>query len=162
MEKKYILVVDDEPGVREIIRTNLEWEGYEVIEARDGHEALQLVRSRRPDLIILDVMMPERNGWEVLRAIEADAALAGTPVVMLTVVVDEGAMIQGLEMGAVEYLAKPFSPRDLVNVVHLVANELDARGRDAYRRQTIQRRKQFMQPLHRLFPSEEEGELDDL
>jgi DNA-binding response OmpR family regulator len=159
--KKTILVVDDEPGLREIVRTNLEWEGYEVVEAADGVEALRLIRERRPDLVVLDVMMPGMNGWEVLQAIEADVALAGTPIVMHTVVADESAVIQGLEMGAVAYLAKPFSPRELVDAVRLVTEDLDARGRDAYRRHLIQRRKQFMQPLHRLFPFQEEVEQDD-
>ena len=93
--------------------------------------------------------------------LNAEEAPHRSPFVWVREVDDEGAVIQGLERGAVEYLAKPFSPRDLVSVVRLVAEDLDARGRDAYRRQIIRRRKQFMQPLHRLFPSKEEDELDD-
>jgi len=159
MERKRILVVDDEPGVLEIVRTNLEWEGYQVLEAQDGLEGLKAARQSHPDLVILDVMMPGLNGWQVLQAIEADPDLAGTPVIMLTVVEDDLSMIQGLEMGAVEYICKPFNPLDLVQTVRMVLEELDARSRDARRRQIIQRRKQFMKPLEDLFGDEppEEG-----
>lgn len=158
MEGKRILVVDDEPGVLEIVRTNLEWEGYQVLEAQDGREALEVARRDHPDLVILDVMLPEWNGWKVLQAIEADPDLAGTPVIMLTVVDDDVSMIQGLEMGAVEYICKPFNPVELVQTVRMVLEELDPRSRDAHRRQIIQRRKQFMKALDDLFgdaPAEE-------
>lgn len=154
MEPKRILVVDDEPGVLEIVRINLEWEGYQVLEAQDGMEGLKAARQSHPDLVILDVMMPGLNGWQVLQAIEADPNLAGTPVIMLTVVEDDLSMIQGLEMGAVEYICKPFNPVELVQAVHMVLEELDARSRDAHRRQIIQRRKQFMRPLETLFGDE--------
>lgn len=154
MERKRILVVDDEPGVLEIVRTNLEWEGYQVLEAQDGLEGLKAARQSRPDLVILDVMMPGLNGWQVLQAIEADPDLAGTPVILLTVVEDDLSRIQGLEMGAVEYICKPFNPLDLVQTVHMVLEELDVRSRDAHRRQIIQQRKQLMKPLEDLFGEE--------
>lgn len=155
MNGKRILVVDDEPGLREIVRVNLEWEGYQVMEAQDGQEALEMARETPPDLVILDVMMPRLNGWQALQAIESAPDLAGTPVIMLTVIDDEAAMIQGLEMGAIEYICKPFSPLELVHKVHTLLEELDARGRDAHRRQVIQKRKQFMKPLDQLFEGRE-------
>ncbi len=107
-----ILVVDDEPHMRDLIRMNLEIERYQVIEANNGLEALEQLRSHLPDLVILDVMMPEMDGFETLRAIRE---VSTVPVIMLTVRQSEPDRIRGLDLGADDYLAKPFSPRELLS-----------------------------------------------
>jgi DNA-binding response OmpR family regulator len=158
---KRILVVDDEPGVLEIVQINLEWEGYLVLRAQDGRQGLALAQEARPDLMILDVMMPEVSGWQVLQAIEADVTLAVMPVIMLSVVGDDEALVQGLEMGAVDYVTKPFNPVDLVHTVHMMLEDLDAQGRDAHRREIIERCKQGTHSLHQRFHLKREAQFDD-
>lgn len=107
-----ILIVDDEPRIRDFVRMNLEMEHYRVIEARDGLEALEQLREHLPDLVILDVMMPEMDGFEALRAIREVSTI---PVIMLTVRQDEHDRIRGLDLGADDYVAKPFNPRELLS-----------------------------------------------
>ena len=107
-----ILVVDDEPRIRDLVRLNLEMEHYGVIEAANGVEALDRLRENLPDLVMLDVMMPEMDGFETLRAIRE---VSTVPVVMLTVRQSEQDRIHGLDLGADDYLAKPFSPRELLS-----------------------------------------------
>ncbi len=107
-----ILVVDDEPRIRDLVRMNLEIEHYTVIEASNGIEALDQLRENLPDLVMLDVMMPEMDGFETLRAIRE---VSTVPVVMLTVRQNEQDRIHGLDLGADDYLAKPFSPRELLS-----------------------------------------------
>lgn len=124
---KKILVVDDEPGVVEIVRVNLEWEGYEICEAFNGQEGWNRVRSEKPDLVILDVMMPEMSGLELLERIKAEPGVCDIPVVMLTVRARDVDVAQALEKGAVEYLIKPFDPLDLVQVVKKILEESDRR-----------------------------------
>ncbi len=113
-EPKLILVVDDEPRMTRFIRMNLELEGYQVIEARSGMEALKRVREDLPDLVILDVMMPEMDGFETLRLIRQ---VSTVPVIMLTVKAEEDDKVRGLELGADDYVTKPFSPRELASRV---------------------------------------------
>ncbi|HET9921813.1 MAG TPA: response regulator transcription factor [Ktedonobacteraceae bacterium] len=105
-----ILIVDDEPRIRDFVRMNLELEHYRVIEASNGLEALEQVREKLPDLVVLDVMMPEMDGFETLRAIRE---VSTVPVIMLTVRQSEQDKIRGLDLGADDYIAKPFSPREL-------------------------------------------------
>ena len=109
-----ILIVDDEPRIRDFVRMNLEMEHYRVIEASDGGEALEQLREHLPDLVILDVMMPEMDGFEALRAIRE---VSTVPVIMLTVRQDERDRIRGLDLGADDYIAKPFNPRELLSRV---------------------------------------------
>lgn len=106
-----ILIVDDEPRIRDFVRMNLELEHYRVIEASNGLEALEKLREHLPDLVILDVMMPEMDGFETLHAIRE---VSTVPVIMLTVRQSEQDRIRGLDLGADDYLAKPFSPRELL------------------------------------------------
>jgi len=148
---KTILVVDDEPGIVEIVQVNLEAEGYNVITAHDGVEGLEAVRAERPDLVILDVMMPRMSGWEVLRHVEADLDTAGLPVIMLTIKAGDMDVVRGLEQGAVEYITKPFDPVDLAQRVRFVLEQTDLRGREAHRRQLMERRRRFAKPLQDLF-----------
>jgi len=112
-----VLVVDDEPDVLLLCRVNLEFEGYEVIEAHDGEEALARVRDASPDVVLLDVMLPELDGWQVLSAIKADVALREIPVVMLTAKAQDQDQIRGWSAGAAEYITKPFSPLALSQVL---------------------------------------------
>lgn len=107
-----VLVVDDEPHIREVVRAYLEREGYEVLEASDGDEALDLARSACPDLLILDVMLPGRSGFDVLRTLRSEGSTVG--VVMLTARDDVIDRVAGLELGADDYVVKPFEPREVV------------------------------------------------
>jgi len=112
-----ILVVDDEPRMTRFIRMNLELEGYHVIEAHDGIQALDKVRTELPDLVILDVMMPELDGFETLRTLRE---ISNVPVIMLTVRDEEEDKVRGLELGADDYVTKPFSARELASRVRAV------------------------------------------
>ncbi len=114
---RVVLVVDDEPRMIRFIRMNLELEGYQVIEASNGIEALDQVRKHMPDLAVMDVMMPKMDGFETLRSLRE---ITTVPVILLTVRSDEDDRIRGLELGADDYITKPFSPRELVSRVNAV------------------------------------------
>ena len=116
-EEKLILIVDDEPRMIKFIRLNLELEGYRVGEASNGLEALDKVRQELPDLVLLDVMMPEMNGFEALERIRE---ISNVPVIMLTVKAEEEDKVRGLELGADDYVTKPFSPRELSSRIKAV------------------------------------------
>ncbi len=107
-----VLVVDDEARIIDFIRMNLELEGFRVLEAANGFEALERLKEDLPDLIILDVMMPEMDGFETLKHIRE---VSTVPVIMLTVRQEEGDRIRGLDLGADDYITKPFSPRELLS-----------------------------------------------
>ncbi|KUG02713.1 phosphate regulon transcriptional regulatory protein phob (sphr) [hydrocarbon metagenome] len=109
-----ILVVDDEAYIVELVKFNLEKEGYEVIVAHDGVKALDMVREELPDLIVLDIMIPRMDGLEVCRLLKQDQAYKTIPIIMLTAKGEEFDTILGLEMGADDYIKKPFSPRELL------------------------------------------------
>jgi two-component system KDP operon response regulator KdpE len=112
-----ILVVDDEPRMIRFIQMNLELEGYQVSQASNGFEALTKLRDDLPDLVILDVMMPDMDGFETLRLLREVSAV---PVIMLTVKADEEDKVRGLELGADDYVTKPFSPKELSSRVKAV------------------------------------------
>ena len=114
---RLILVVDDEARMRRFIRMNMELEGYQIIEAENGIKALEQVRQHTPELIIMDVMMPEMDGFETLKLLRE---ISTVPVVLLTVKSDEEDIIRGLTLGADDYITKPFSPRELVTRVTAV------------------------------------------
>jgi DNA-binding response OmpR family regulator len=116
-EGKRILVVDDEPRVIGFIRMNLELEGHQVIEAHDGMEALESVRTQLPDVVLLDVMMPELDGFETLKMLRE---FSNIPVVMLTAKGEENDKVYGLELGADDYVTKPFGPRELSSRIKAV------------------------------------------
>ncbi len=115
-----ILVVEDEPDVGELIRYNLAKEGYEVVRASNGVEALRQAREAVPDLILLDLMIPQLNGWEVCRRLRQDPATRATPVIIVTARVEEGDKVLGLEMGADDYVTKPFAVRELIARIRAV------------------------------------------
>jgi len=116
-----ILVVDDEKKLRDLIRVYLEQEGYRVVEAGNGREALYVARYEKPDLIILDLMMPEMGGYDFMRAFGKEAQ---TPVIMLTAKVEDQDKILGLELGADDYITKPFNVRELIARVRAVLRRL--------------------------------------
>lgn len=118
--KKSVLVVDDQPHIVRLIQVNLEKEGFQVTTAGDGVEGLQKVREIRPDLVILDVIMPRKDGFEVLRDIKSDPELLDIPVIMLTVKTHNADIVEGLKEGAEMYLPKPFHPKELVSLVKRV------------------------------------------
>ena len=109
-----ILLVDDEPDLVELLRVNLDLAGCRVDSAENGREALASIRRNPPDLIILDLMLPDLSGTEICRQVRADPGLAGIPIIMLTAKADEVDRVVGLELGADDYVTKPFSPRELM------------------------------------------------
>ncbi len=120
--KKRVLVVDDEPRIRRLVRMNLELEGYEVLEADDGLGALQRVREEMPDLVLLDVMMPQLDGFEALEQIRTFSAV---PIIMLTAKGGEDDLVHGLDLGADDYISKPFSPRELSSRIRAVLRRVE-------------------------------------
>ncbi|MBI1839839.1 MAG: response regulator transcription factor [Verrucomicrobia bacterium] len=114
MAKSKILVVDDEQDVTELLEFNLRSAGYDVISAEDGPAALKKAREGQPDLIILDVMLPDMEGTDVCKELRRDASTARIPIIMLTAKAGEIDRVLGLELGADDYVTKPFSPRELV------------------------------------------------
>lgn len=122
MPNETILVVDDEANIRDLARLYLEKDGYKVILAQDGAQALKLVKENEPGLIVLDLMLPEVDGWEVCRQVRADS---NVPILMLTARDDDIDKIVGLEMGADDYLTKPFNPRELVARVRAILRRVN-------------------------------------
>jgi CheY-like chemotaxis protein len=116
-EQRSVLVVDDEPDVLLLCRVNLEFEGYRVVEASDGEQALEHLADEVPDVVLLEVMMPKMDGWAVLERIKEDPRTADVPVVMLTAKVQDHDQVRGWSAGAAEYITKPFSPLSLSQVV---------------------------------------------
>jgi len=123
--RRRILVVDDEPRMIHFIRLNLEHDGFEVYQATSGIKTLDQFRDQLPDLILLDVMMPDIDGFETLRLIRE---ISNVPVIMLTAKGDEDDRVKGLELGADDYITKPFSPRELVSRVRAVLRRTEMPG----------------------------------
>ena len=144
MSDNLILVVDDEPGKVDIARTNLEGLGYRVVSAGNGLEALELIRQESPDLVILDILMPEMDGWEVLEKVEADPEMAGIPIIMLTARVSDEDVLRGLESGAVEYMTKPFYPQELVAAVKINLHVFDPQLRQQNRQLLADKRRRLI------------------
>jgi two-component system alkaline phosphatase synthesis response regulator PhoP len=122
-----ILVVDDEPRIVEIARDYLQQAGFRVLTAEDGNRALAIARAERPSLIVLDLMLPGMDGLDVTRTLRRDPVLVDIPVIMLTARVEEADKLVGLELGADDYLTKPFSPRELVARVRAVLRRTEAK-----------------------------------
>lgn len=139
-----ILVVDDEPGIVDIARANLEGLGYRVISAGNGLEALELIRQESPDLVILDILMPEVDGWDVLERVEADPEMAGIPIIMLTARASDEDVLRGLESGAVEYMTKPFYPQELVAAVKINLHVFDPQLRQRNRQLLADKRRRLI------------------
>jgi len=122
-DRRRILVVDDEERMVRFIRLNLEHDGFQVSEAFNGKEAIQKIRDVTPDLILLDVMMPDLDGFEVLETVRE---VSNVPVIMLTAKGEEDDRVRGLELGADDYVTKPFSPRELVSRVKAVLRRTES------------------------------------
>jgi len=120
-----VLACDDDHVIRGLLEVNLEMEGYDVVTASDGQDALNKVRETSPDLILLDVMMPILNGWQVAEALQADEATSHIPIVFLSARAMEADVQKGTSLGAASYVTKPFDPIDLME---LVASLLAERG----------------------------------
>lgn len=133
--KPRILVVDDEPDAVELIEFNLRNAGFEVVAALDGEEALKKARAYAPDLILLDLMLPEVDGLEVCKILRRDPATAAIPVMMVTAKAAELDRVLGLELGADDYVTKPFSPRELVLRVKNLLRRRTGQGEKAERLQ---------------------------
>ncbi len=128
---KTILVVEDEKEIRDLLAHCLHKEGFAPILAPDGETAIAKARKEKPDLVLLDILLPKADGLEVLRAIRSSPGIEGTPVVMLTAKGDETDRVVGLELGADDYITKPFSPREVVARIKAVFRRSHPGGRDA-------------------------------
>jgi len=128
MAVKKVLVVEDEPDIRKLVRYNLAQERFKVVEAEDGERALRAIQRERPDLIILDLMLPGLSGLELCRTLRERAETARLPILMLTAKAGEADRVVGLEMGADDYLTKPFSPRELVARVKAILRRTETHG----------------------------------
>jgi DNA-binding response OmpR family regulator len=115
-----ILVVDDDKEIVRLVQAYLEQAGFHVLTAHDGETALHSLRRDRPDLVVLDLMLPDRDGWDITRLVRGDTVLAKTPIIMLTARVEDADKIVGLELGADDYVTKPFNPREVVARVRSV------------------------------------------
>ena len=120
MSKLKILLVDDEEDILDFLELILEEQGYDVVKANSGPEALAAAQMHRPDLILLDIMMPEMDGWEVLKLLKADEEVAHIPVAMLTARTEMKDKIQGLQEGAIDYICKPFATKELLEKLHVI------------------------------------------
>jgi DNA-binding response OmpR family regulator len=132
-----VLVVDDEAPIRLLCRVNLEAENMTVLEAADGEAGLALARSDRPDIILLDVMMPAMDGWQVAERLLEDDVTSQIPLVFLTARAELRDRARGLELGGVEYITKPFNPLELASVVGGLLDRVKRGERDELRREKI-------------------------
>ena len=115
-----ILVVDDDKQIVRLVQSYLDKAGYAILTAFDGEDAMRVIRRERPDLIVLDLMLPKHDGYEITKWLRADQTLAATPILMLTARIEDGDKILGLELGADDYLTKPFNPREVVARVRAI------------------------------------------
>lgn len=127
---KRILVVDDERHIVRLIQVNLERAGYQVLTAFDGKEGLKKVSSEKPDLVVLDVMMPYLDGFEVLKRMKADSAMKDIPVIMLTAKAQDADVFRGWASGVDMYLTKPFNPMELLTFTKRIFEALEEQDRD--------------------------------
>lgn len=128
-----ILAVDDEPNIVRLIQVNLERQGYQVETANNGAQALAKIRENRPDLLVSDVMMPEMDGFELLKNIRADNSIADLPVIMLTAKTQDADVMRGYSGGADMYLTKPFNPIELINFVKRILSSSAGDDSGSYR-----------------------------
>jgi DNA-binding response OmpR family regulator len=130
-----VLVIDDEAPIRLLCRVNLEAEGMHVLEAADGETGLQTALEERPDVILLDVMMPGRNGWEVAEQLLADVRTDKIPIVFLTARAEVKDRARGIDLGGVDYVTKPFNPVELAPLVRDLIRRVESGERDELRQE---------------------------
>jgi DNA-binding response OmpR family regulator len=131
------LIIDDEAPIRLLCRVNLEAEGIEVLEAPDGATGLDLARSEKPDAILLDVMMPGLDGWNVAEQLLSDEGTSAIPIIFLTARADLRDRVRGLDAGGVDYITKPFNPLELASLVRSVVEAVERGERDQLRTERI-------------------------
>jgi DNA-binding response OmpR family regulator len=132
-----VLVIDDEAPIRLLCRVNLEAEGMSVLEASDGPSGLAAAASGRPDVILLDVMMPGLDGWGVAEALLENSETAGIPIIFLTARAEFRDRARGLDIGGVDYITKPFNPVELAPLVRSLLDRLERGERDELRREKL-------------------------
>jgi DNA-binding response OmpR family regulator len=130
-----VLVIDDEAPIRLLCRVNLEAEGMRVLEAPDGESGLKTAREERPDVILLDVMMPGRNGWEVAEELLADERTNRIPIIFLTARAEVKDRAKGIDLGGVDYVTKPFNPVELAPLVEDLVRRVEIGERDELRQE---------------------------
>ncbi|HEX6491815.1 MAG TPA: response regulator [Gaiellaceae bacterium] len=140
-----VLVIDDEAPIRLLCRVNLEAEGMTVLEASDGDAGLEVARAERPDVILLDVMMPGRNGWEVAEELLADERTTGIPIVFLTARAEVKDRAKGIDLGGVDYVTKPFNPIELAPLVEDLVRRVEGGERDELRREKFAELRQLVE-----------------
>jgi DNA-binding response OmpR family regulator len=131
MMKKKILVVDDEDDILHFLEMVLREKGYQVTTASGGHEALTRAQIDKPDLVLLDIMMPQMDGWEVLKLLRVDEGTSHIPVAMLSARTEAKDRVQGLQEGAIDYICKPFSLQELLGKIETIFTQVEDRGRAA-------------------------------
>lgn len=129
---KKILAVDDERHIVRLVQINLMKEGYEVVTANNGREALEMIASEKPDLVVMDVMMPEMDGFEALEKMKADPATANIPIIMLTAKAQDADVFSGWQKGADLYLTKPFNPTELLSFVKRIFTSQEEGTQEVY------------------------------
>lgn len=128
-----VLIIDDEAPIRLLCRVNLEAEGMEVSEAADGANGIEVARRERPDVILLDVMMPHLDGWEVADALLQDESTSEIPIIFLTARAEVRDRARGLDIGGVEYITKPFNPLELAPLIESLIERIRQGDRDELR-----------------------------
>ncbi len=152
-----ILIVDDEEPIRELIKYNVEKEGFLTIEAETGTAALSITRSERPEMIILDLMLPDMSGLDVCRVLKNDTESSHIPIIMVTAKTEDSDIVSGLELGADDYLTKPFSPKVLIARIRTVLRRI----KEASETGSSVRKEIFVHNLH-IIPAKHEVYVNDL
>jgi two-component system alkaline phosphatase synthesis response regulator PhoP len=140
-----VLVIDDEAPIRLLCRVNLEAEGMSVIEAPDGPSGVEKAREERPDVILLDVMMPGLDGWRVAEQLFEDDSTMGIPIIFLTARAEFRDRARGLDIGGVDYVTKPFNPLELAPLVQSLLDRLDRGERDELRAEKLSELRTLME-----------------
>ena len=141
-----VLVIDDEAPIRLLCRVNLEAEGMEVLEASDGPTGLEKARNHEPDVILLDVMMPGLDGWQVAEELIDGESTSTIPIVFLTARAEVRDRARGLDLGGIDYVTKPFNPVELAPLVRELIGRVEAGERDELRREKIQELRDLLDP----------------
>ena len=141
-----VLVIDDEPPIRLLCRVNLEAEGMEVLEASDGPTGLEKARNDEPDVILLDVMMPGLDGWQVAEELIDSDSTSSIPIVFLTARAEARDRARGLDLGGIDYVTKPFNPVELAPLVRELIERVERGERDELRREKIQELRDLLEP----------------
>ena len=141
-----VLVIDDDPPIRLLCRVNLEAEGMEVLEASDGPTGLEKARNEEPDVILLDVMMPGLDGWQVAEELLDSDSTSSIPIVFLTARAEVRDRARGLDLGGIDYVTKPFNPIELAPLVLDLIDRVDRGERDELRREKIAELRDLIEP----------------